>query len=228
MEQTDLWRASHRLTAVVGHFGSGKTEFAVNLALSLAADGLPATLADLDVVDPYFRSRERADLLERAGVELITTSQACMDADVPSLPPEVMSLFDNSGRYGVLDIGGDPSGARVLVRYRRRFQQCGGRTLCVVNANRPLTDTPDRALDYLERIRDTSGLPIDGLVNNTHLCHLTRGEDILAGARLAEEVSRRSGVPVVCHAVPAALVRDLPALSAPVFPMELYMKKPWE
>ena len=70
MEQTDLWRASHRLTAVAGHFGSGKTEFAVNLALSLAADGLPATLADLDVVDPYFRSRERADLLEQAGVHL--------------------------------------------------------------------------------------------------------------------------------------------------------------
>lgn len=228
VEQTDLWRASHRLTAVAGHFGSGKTEFAVNLALSLAADGLPATLADLDVVDPYFRSRERADLLEQAGVQLITTSQACMDADVPSLPPEAMSLFDSGGRYGVLDIGGDPSGARVLARYRRRLQQSGGRLLCVVNANRPLTDTPDKALDYLEQIRDTAGLPIDGLVNNTHLCHLTQREDILAGARLAEEVSRRSGVPVLCHAVPAALAHGLPGLGAPVFPMELYMKKPWE
>lgn len=223
-----FWIDAARLTVLVGHFGSGKTEVAVNLSLALAERGHPFALADLDVVDPYFRSRECKKLLESKGGRLIASSQACLDADVPSMPPEVMALFDNQDLYGVLDIGGDASGARVLARYRKRLLECGVRVLCVVNANRPLTDTPEKAEAYLRDIAQTSGLPIDGIISNTHLCGQTELQDILAGAELTERVSASTGVPLVCHAVPARLAQEAERHINPVFPMNLYMKKPWE
>lgn len=217
-----------RLTVVVGHFGSGKTEVSINLALALAERGHPFALADLDVVDPYFRSRECKDLLESRGGRLIASSQACLDADVPSMPPEVTSLFDDPDLYGVLDIGGDPSGARVLARYRRRLMDCGAQTLCVINANRPLSDTPEKAITYLRKIERTSGLSVTGIINNTHLCDQTELRDIYVGAELVDKVSAFTGIPVVCHAVPVHLAKEAKEYISPVFPIHLYMKKPWE
>lgn len=222
------WQDASRLTAVVGHFGSGKTEFSLNLALHIADQGHPTALADLDIVDPYFRSREcEAELAER-GVKLIMSSPNSRDADIPSMPAEVRTLFDNDVLYGVLDIGGDASGARVLARYRHYLQKDGARLLCVVNANRPLTDTAENALTYLRQIEAASGMRIDGIVNNTHLCAQTEVRDILAGAELARRLSEASGIPVVCHAVPDRLANSIPPLPEPVFPIRLFMKKPWE
>lgn len=222
------WLEGARLTGVVGHFGTGKTELAVNMALALAGRGRRVALADLDIVDPYFRSRECRQVLEGRGVALITSSQACADADVPAVPAQVQALFEPQGGFGILDLGGDASGVRVLARFRRGFLQAGGRLLCVVNGSRPLSDTADKALSYLEQIQDAAGLPIDGLVNNTHLCDRTREEDILFGAELAREVSRRTGIPLVCHMVRRELISRLPPMDEPVFPITLYMKKPWE
>lgn len=222
------WINAVRLTVVVGHFGSGKTEVALNLALALAKRGHRFALADLDVVDPYFRSRECKKFLEDHGGQLIASSQDCTDADVPSMPPEVTALFDNQELYGVLDIGGDSSGARVLARYRKRLLACGARVLCVVNANRPMTDTPEKAEIYLRDIAETSGLSIDGIISNTHLCGQTEIQDILAGAELTTRLSASTGIPVVCHAVPAHLAKEAEQYINPVFPMNLYMKKPWE
>ena len=127
-ERQSHWQDTNRLTVVVGHFGSGKTEFSVNLAFLLANKHRTA-LADLHIVDPYFCSRECAKLFEQKGIRLITSSQACMDADVPSLPPDVMTLFDDRTTYGVLDVGGDASGARVLARYRKELTSCSARIL---------------------------------------------------------------------------------------------------
>jgi len=216
------------LTVIVGHFGSGKTEIALNLALHIAQCGYPFSLADLDIVDPYFRSRECRELLESHGGRLIASSQACLDADVPSLPPEVVSLFDDKSRYGVLDIGGDASGARVLARYRRRLEENGACVLCVVNANRPLTDTPEKAEKYVRDIEAAAGLHIDGLINNTHLCDRTNIDDICTGAKLVYELSISTGIPVVCHAVPEYLTKQASLSLNSVFPIKLYMKKPWE
>lgn len=231
MQRADLdtqWVDAARLTVIVGHFGSGKTEVAVNLALALAKRGYPFALADLDVVDPYFRSRECKDLLVSHGGQLIASSQTCLDADVPSMPPEVSSLFDNPAIYGVLDSGGDASGARVLARYRRQLMANNARVLCVINANRPLTDTPEKAEKYLRDIAQTSGLSINGIINNTHLCGQTELQDILTGAELTAKVSSSTGIPVVCHAVPRHLEEDVSHRVNPVFPLRLYMKKPWE
>lgn len=224
---SELWKDTSRLTVVVGHFGSGKTEFSVNLALELAKDH-PTALADLDVVDPYFRSRECKELFDSRGIQLISSSQNCVDADVPSMPAEVMRLFDDERLYGVLDIGGDASGARVLARYRRRLKACGAEVICVVNANRPLTDTPEKAVSYVRSIEAAVGLPITGLVNNTHLCTETELEDILTGAKLLTEVSKETGIPIVCHMASEALAQAAEQSVRPVFSIQVYMKKLWE
>lgn len=223
---TVLERFPHRLTLVTGHYGTGKTEFSVNLALALAEAGERTALADLDIVNPYFRSRERRELLEAAGVRLIATSQALADADVPALPAELHALLEDRTVRGVLDIGGDPSGARVLARYRPRIVKEDYRLLYVVNAARPEVRTAERSAEVLRAIETVTGLACTGLVNNTHLCGETTAEDIREGAALAEEVSRLTGIPVACHAAESRFLEALKDLDP--FPMEIRMKKPWE
>lgn len=219
-------RFPHRLALITGHYGTGKTEFAVNLALALAGEGERVALADLDIVNPYFRSRERRELLEAAGVRLIATPQALADADVPALPAELHALLEDRSVRGVLDIGGDPSGARVLARYRPRILKEDYQLLYVVNARRPEVRTAERSVEVLRAIEAVTGLRCAGLVNNTHLCGETAPEDVREGALLAGEVSRLTGVPVICHAAEARFADSLRDLE--LFPMELRMKKPWE
>lgn len=216
----------HRLTIVTGHYGTGKTEFSVNLALALAREHPNVTLADLDIVNPYFRSRERKTLLEEAGVTLISSSQACADADVPSLPPQLLGLLDDRSRRGVLDIGGDPTGARVLARFRPRIEKEDYQLLFVLNANRPEVRERDDAIRYLRSIEAVTGLRCTGIVNNTHLCGETTAEDIRKGALLAAAVSEETGIPVLCHTALETLAGELEDL--PLFPIRIYMKKPWE
>jgi len=224
----NAWLEGERLTIVVGYMGSGKTEFSVNLALAMAGRGGDVTLADLDVVNPYFRSRERRELLAERGVTLIATSQACVDADLPSMPAELNGLLQNPARRGVLDIGGGAVGARVLARYRPMLKKGQVRVWLVVNACRPQTRDAAGAMASMEEIRNKMGLEVTGLVNNTHLCGDTEVEDILTGAEVAREVSRQTGIPVICHAVPEGLAEAVGELAEPVFPMKLVMKKPWE
>lgn len=223
---TALERFPHRLTIVTGHYGTGKTEFSVNLALALAGEGARTALADLDIVNPYFRSREQRELLEAAGVRVVATSRALADADVPALPAELHAVLEDRTVRGVLDIGGDPSGARVLARYRPRILREDYQLLYVVNAARPEVRTAERSAEYLRAIEAVTGLRCTGLVNNTHLCGETGPEDIREGALLTEEVSRMTGVPIVCHAAEARFQERLRDLNP--FPMEIRMKKPWE
>ena len=216
----------HRLTIVTGHYGTGKTEFSVNLALALAREHPDVTLADLDIVNPYFRSRERKALLAESGVTLISSSQACTDADVPSLPPQLLGLLDDPSRRGVLDIGGDPVGARVLARFRPRMAKEDHQLLFVLNANRPEVRQRDDAIRYLRSIEAVTGLSCTGIVNNTHLCGETTAEDIRKGAVLAAAVSEETGIPLLCHTALETLAGELEDL--PLFPIRIYMKKPWE
>ena len=216
----------HRLTIVTGHYGTGKTEFSVNLALALAREHPDVTLADLDIVNPYFRSRERKALLAESGVTLISSSQACTDADVPSLPPQLLGLLDDPSRRGALDIGGDPVGARVLARFRPRIAKEDHQLLFVLNANRPEVRQRDDAIRYLRSIEAVTGLSCTGIVNNTHLCGETTAEDIRKGAVLAAAVSEETGIPLLCHTALETLAGELEDL--PLFPIRIYMKKPWE
>lgn len=218
----------HRVSIITGHYGTGKTEFAVNLSLQLAALGGKVMLADLDIVNPYFRSRERKALLQEAGIRLISSSQACSDADVPALPAELLTILENRDVTGVLDIGGDPVGARVLARFNAKITLEDYQLIYVLNANRPEVRTPEAATAYLRGIEVTTGLVCTGIVNNTHLCSETTPEEIQKGARLAAAVSRETKIPVLCHVAEERFVPALSDLSEPIFPISIKMKKPWE
>ena len=219
---------SRRVSIISGHYGTGKTEFAVNLALALAAEGEQVMLADLDIVNPYFRSRERKSLLEEAGVRLISSSQACSNADVPALPAELLTILENKSLRGILDIGGDPVGARVLARYRPKIVQEDYQLIYVLNASRPEIRTPETAIAYLRDIETVTGLTCSGIVNNTHLCGETSETTIRNGAALASAVSAETGIPILCHVAEERLTEAVSNLPEPIFPITIKMKKPWE
>ena len=219
---------THRVSIITGHYGTGKTELAVNLARQLAGLNHQVMVADLDIVNPYFRSRERRDLLQEAGIRLISSSQACSDADVPALPAELLTILENRDITGVLDIGGDPVGARVLARFNDKIVPEDYQLIYVLNANRPEVRTPEAAIAYLRGIEATTSLTCTGIVNNTHLCGETTAEEIRKGARLAETVSQETGIPVLCHVAEERFIPELSDLSEPVFPITIQMKKPWE
>lgn len=217
------------ITVIVGHYGSGKTELAVNLALDAAAQGTPPTLVDLDIVNPYFCSREREQELTQAGVRVIAPADACRSADVPALPADVARIFVQPG-LALVDAGGDDVGARVLSRYNPQFLQAQPDVWLVLNANRPQTATCEGALQYLARIEEASRLKITGVLNNTHLCGQTTSEDVLRGNRLAQAVCAQAGLALVANAAPRALAQEaaLRELPGGLFSIDIHMKKPWE
>ncbi len=233
----DSWIKDSRLTIIVGHFGTGKTEVAVNMAEAMGRLRLPFTFADLDIVDPYFRSREREEEITGWGGYFITNAQAVMDADVPAIPSETASLFDDRSRYGIMDIGGDPSGARVLARYYQKIAREQARVICVLNANRPLTRTPEEAASYIRAMEMTGGFRVTELINNTHLCGETPEEDDLRSAELCRKVEEMTGIPLRCHTVEKHLLdRQGDEIASGlqlredqfIWPVNIYMKKPWE
>ena len=217
-----------RLFLVTGHYGTGKTEFSVNLALALQEAGRKTAIVDLDIVNPYFRSREQKELWRRRNIRLISSSQACSDADVPALPPDIFTAFEDPELTSVFDIGGDPSGARVLARYRPRILSVPHEMFYILNASRPEVSTPERAVAYLRDIELVCGVPVTGLVNNTHLCGETTAGEILRGAALAEAVSAETGIPIICHMAEYRLCGEPSLAGLPLFPIDIYMKKPWE
>ena len=217
-----------RLTLFAGHYGSGKTNIAVNYALHLAAEGKKVCIADLDIVNPYFRSYEQAKRLEDAGIRVIVTSCGGV-ADIPAINPEVMSIFQQEKWTGVLDIGGDPICARVLARFAHQLKPDDFDLLFVLNANRPETKDVESALQYMQGIEAECRQKVTGIVNNTHLCGETTAEEILKGARLAQQLSERTSLPVIHHAVQRKFVEQVQdKLPEPILPMNIYMKKPWE
>lgn len=213
------------LTIVTGHYGSGKTEFAVNLAFRMQREGKAVILADLDIVNPYFCSRERKEEMRQSGIRVIVSRGA--DSDLPAINPEVYALFE-PGVCGIIDAGGDAVGAQALGRFSQKIGLVAHELLCVVNFNRPETNTPQKAEAYLREIAYSARLTITGLVNNTHLDHQTTVQDILRGAELVQELSEQTGIPVRYHAFEEQFSARMKLPEALRFPMRLYMRKPWE
>lgn len=217
-----------RIQIITGHYGSGKTEFAVNLALHLAETDPNVALADLDIVNPYFRSYEQTKRMEDAGIRVIVTSCGGV-ADIPALNPEVMSIFQQEKWTGVLDIGGDPIGARVLARFAPQLKKDDFDVLFVLNANRPETRDVESALQYMQAIEAECRQKITGIVNNTHLCAETTPEEIIKGAALARQLSEKTGLPVVWHGVNRRFIDAVKdKITGEILPMNIYMRKPWE
>lgn len=217
----------HRVFVIVGPYGTGKTEVAVNLALQLSLTGRRTALADLDFVNPYFRSREREQVLLQHQVRLIAPPHHVSAADLPAVPQEVLAIVHDQGLSGVIDVGGEHHGATVLRQFAKQLRQVQPQLWYVLNLHRLGGGDVAAAVNQLRQVEAHSGLHITGLVNNTHLLHDTDLSVVLTGADFAQAVARETGLPLVMHAMRRDLAAQVPQL-APILPLDLYNKRPWE
>ena len=212
-----------RLTLFAGHYGSGKTNIAVNYALHLAAEGKKVCIADLDIVNPYFRTKDSARELEAAGVHLISPQFANSNVDLPALPAEAYRLVTDRETYGIMDIGGDDRGAYALGRYVPGIlEENNYRMIFVANASRPLTRTPEDALEVMREIEAACGLHFTDLINNTNLGDLTTAETVLASRSYMEKLSQLSGLPIFATTAKTDVAEKLPLPN--VLPLKLQEK----
>ena len=214
-----------RVTLFAGHYGSGKTNIAVNYALRLAGEGKKTAIADLDIVNPYFRTADSARELAEAGVDLISPQFANSNVDLPALPAEAYRLVDDRSLYAVMDIGGDDRGAYALGRYVPYIREEGDyRMVFVANFSRPLTRTPEEALEVMREIEAACALPFTDIVNNTNLAHETTSETVLHGLGLTEQLSELSGLPVWLTTAEERVAAELAGRLSEVLPMRLQEK----
>ena len=218
-----------RIRLFIGHYGSGKSEVSINYVTTLRkqVEGEVA-LADLDVVNVYFRTREKKDLMKELGITPIDSSIETTTLDVPAVSSEIMRpLHDKSVNY-VIDVGGDNVGGRVVGRFAKQFEQDDYDMFYVVNANREKTQTAKEVLGYIDAIEASSKLKVTGLVNNTHMLRETTVEDILKGQEVAREVSKIRNIPIKYVCCLESLVDKLPTdLEGDILPIKLYLREDW-
>ena len=214
-----------RLTLFAGHYGSGKTNIAVNYALALAKAGKKTCIADLDIVNPYFRTKDSAAVLEAAGVELISPQYANTNVDLPALPAESYRLVRDRSTYGIMDIGGDDRGAYALGRFTPFIlEENDYRMAFVANCYRPLTRTAEEALEVMREIEAACGIPMTHIVNNANLGWETTAETVLSSLGYMQELSRLSGLPIWFHAAEKTVAEALSGKLSPVLSMQLQEK----
>ena len=184
-----------KVYVLIGNYGSGKTELALNLALQ-SAQTLTTTLVDLDIVNPYFRSGEKAEELRAAGVRVLMPTFAMSTVDIPALPAEIQSVFEQPSQRVIFDVGGDDTGAAALGRYAPSFRRYrDDTTVClVINAMRPLTQTAADVAELAQRIAARGRMNIDVIVNNTNLADQTDADMLRMGHQVAEEAAKLLGV----------------------------------
>lgn len=214
-----------RVTLFAGHYGSGKTNIAVNYALRLAWEGKKVVIADLDIVNPYFRTKDSAAELAAAGVELISPQFANSNVDLPALPAEAYRLVEDRSVYAVMDIGGDDRGAYALGRYTPfLLEENNYRMAFVANPYRPLTAQPKQALEVMAEIQAAGGLPFTCIVNNANLAHETTAQTVLDALPYMAELAQLSGLPVWMTASREDVARQLAGQVEDLLPMLLQAK----
>lgn len=216
-----------RIIAVTGHFGSGKTEFCVSLAFELAQrTDERLALADLDIENPFFRSRERQDALAAAGVKVYSDPfNGRNGSELQVISAAVRSPLEDEGCRVVLDCGGDATGAMILNQFRKYFKPGEYQLLCVVNPYRPGSDTVEKAIEHIRGIERTTGLSVTGLVANGHLIRQTTLEDVTLGWTFTREVSLQTGIPALCACCMDTLVPEAEGRGFDVFPMGMHMRE---
>lgn len=209
-----------RVTLFAGHYGSGKTSIAVNFALALRRAGFKTAIADLDIVNPYFRTKDSRMMLEQNGITLISSEYANSNVDLPALPAQTYRLVEQRDFHAVFDVGGDDRGALALGRYTPFIlEENDFDMIFVTNFYRPLTRTPRGALEVMREIEAAGGIPFTALANNSNLAHLTTCADIEATQPLMEQLSDMTGLPVRFTAADAKIAQGL--LLESVFPIQL-------
>ncbi|MBE6661974.1 MAG: hypothetical protein E7606_01685 [Ruminococcaceae bacterium] len=215
-------RKYKRITLLCGHYGSGKTNIAVNMAFDLKKQETNVALADLDIVNPYFRAKDSQNELKAAGIRLICSEYANSNVDIPALPQDMYAISDDKSLKCILDIGGDDRGALALGRLAPAIlKENDYEMLMVINRSRPLTRDAASTIEVMREIETAGGIRFTGLVNNTNLGAETAPEDVLASLPYAEEVSALSGLPIVATAVREDLMAKLDGKVENLFPLKL-------
>jgi len=262
MTEEDFFNRLCRIIIITGHYGSGKTEFAVSLAMhagalsvgekstgsvSVISTGTESTesvsvvkdknnnitslaLIDLDIVNPYFRSRERRDMLENAGISVYgSVYEEEITVELPALGASLRAPLEADGCRVIVDTGGNDAGAMILNQFTKYFTDDETTVLAVINANRPDTSDACTALEHITAIEKTTGLTISGIVNNTHLLRETTVSDITKGHALCTQVCELTGKPLLCNCYPGGLIDpdELKGLSEYLMPMGLHMRPTW-
>lgn len=211
-----------RVTLFAGHYGSGKTNVAINYARALKRAGEEVVIADLDIVNPYFRTKDSARELEAEGIGLVVSDFANSNVDFPALPKEIYALVAERGRRLVMDVGGDDRGALALGRYIPDIREENDyEMLAVVNASRPLTQTVADTVEVLREIESACCLPFTGIVNNTNLGFQTTAETVLASVPYADEIAARMNVSVRFTCAVASVAAELKGRIGNLLPLEI-------
>ena len=216
-----------RFLVITGNYGSGKTEISLNLALE-AVKTEKTTLVDLDIVNPYFRTGEKAEELKNAGIRVLMPTYAMTTVDIPALPAEIQSVFEVPSDRVIFDVGGDDTGAAALGRYYPSFMRNRDHTLTalVINCMRPLTMEQEDILDLAERIQNRGRLKIDLLINNTNLADETTPEMVEHGEQTVLRCAEHMGIGRVCTAGMKAVL-DRCRLRTPMMAIKRYMVPEW-
>lgn len=211
-----------RITIFCGHYGSGKTNVAVNFALKLKQVRDEVSVLDLDIVNPYFRTKDSLEELKAAGIRLIASQYANSNVDIPALPQDMYSITDNQNVNAVVDVGGDDRGALALGRLAPKIREENNfEMLMVINCYRPLTRTADEVMEVMREIEEACNIKFTGLVNNSNLGRDTTVEDILASKEYAEAVSQKSGLPITLTSVREDFLYEIEGKMPNVFPLNL-------
>ncbi|MBQ9785302.1 MAG: hypothetical protein IJW29_07355 [Clostridia bacterium] len=214
-----------RVLLLCGHYGSGKTNIAVNLAMRLSKQYPRVTIADLDIVNPYFRTKDSAADFDDAGIRLICSEYANTNVDIPALPQDLYAITDDRGMRVIVDVGGDDRGALALGRITPALiEENDYEMLMVINGYRPLTRDAESTIEVMREIEAACRIRFTGLVNNSNLGRETTAEDVLASLPYAQSVAEASGLPVVMTAVDERLFGELDGKIANLLPLHLQKK----
>ncbi|MBO5421112.1 MAG: hypothetical protein J6A67_04110 [Clostridia bacterium] len=216
---------SKRVTLFAGHYGSGKTNIAVNYALKLRQDGKPVVIADLDIVNPYFRTKDSEKELSEAGIRLISSEYASSNVDLPALPQDVYSIVDNHAEYAVMDIGGDDRGAYALGRYADSIKKENNYEMfMVINMYRPLTRDVESTLEVMNEIETACGMKFTAIVNNSNIGEETTAQDVLDSLDYARRVAEATNLPIRLTTVDEKLYNNLYGQVDNLMPLRLQEK----
>ncbi len=185
-----------RINIFTGHFGSGKTEVAVNYALKLAEAHYKTAIVDFDIVNPYFRTADAKEELEKNNIWVILPMYANTNVDVPAIPSEIYSLFQKKEYKAVLDVGGDDLGAKAVSRFKEEILSDDYEMFFVINTRRGMTDTPEKILEMIALVEYSANIKVTRLINNSNLLEETTPEIILEGNGIISEVSEKLGIPL--------------------------------
>ena len=210
-----------RITLLAGHYGSGKTNIAVNMAMDLKKQADNTAIADLDIVNPYFRTLDSKNELEAAGIRLIVSAYANTNLDIPALPQEMYSIVHDKTMHSIVDVGGDDRGALALGRLSAMIREEDYDMFLVVNRYRPLTPDADSVLEVIAEIETAGRLKFTGIINNSNLGAETTAETVLRSVPFAQEISERTGLPIICTAVEERLYEELRGRISDLFAMKL-------